>query len=105
MSLNTPAEVTASALAVIGLANQLKAAKAQAAVYSAYNGVTDPGWGSLTNPIFLDTFGNVIGTGATPTEISNAIGSINEFLNYYNGQAVATSPWGNNLEAISSPTV
>lgn len=105
MSLTVP-QITSSALAVVGLANQLKAAYVIAKEYSDYNSVTDPGWGSLASSVpAAVSNGLVVGTQFAPGDVSNAIGSINEYINYWTGVAVPTSAWGQNLEKLSAPTV
>lgn len=102
----TPTQVINSAKAVIDLANQIKSAYVLAKEYSDYNSVTDPGWGSLqANNPGIDANGLVSGTSSTPQDISNAIGSINMFINYWSGNPVATSAWGQNLQKLSNPIV
>lgn len=102
MTLTTP-QITLSAQSVIDLANQLKSAYVLAKEFSNYNGVTDPGWNSLSGAAIVN--GLVVGTQAAPSDISNAIGSINEFIAYWEGGVVAQSAWGQNLEKLANPIV
>lgn len=104
----TPTQITASAIAVVNLAKELKSAYVLAKEFSDYNSVTDPGWNGLTNesnPTIVDNNGLIMGTQVAPSDVSNAIGSINQFINYWSGSAVATSAWGQNLQKISVPIV
>jgi hypothetical protein len=99
----TASQISQSAQAVVALANQLKAAYVAAKEFSNYNGVTDPGWNSLSGASVSN--GLVVGTQAAPGDISNAIGSLNVFLAFWEGSAVATSAWGQNLEKLANPLV
>ena len=103
----TLSQITASALTVVAIANSLKAAKVTSQEFSEYNSVTDPGWNTLASgvPAAVDANGYIVGTNVKPSEVSNAIGSINVFLNYWAGAVVAQSAWGQNLEKISNPLV
>lgn len=100
----TPSQITTAAQTVVQIANSLKAAFERAREFSDYNSVNDPGWNSLSGAA-VDANGLVAGTEVTPAAISNAIGSINEFINYWTGQPVPTSAWGQNIVKISSPIV
>lgn len=103
----TPNQIVAHARAWIDVANHIKSAYVLAKQVSAYNSVTDPGWGSLDDdPPVATATGIIDGTEVTPGDISNAIGSINNFLAFLDGTAQpAQSAWIQNIEKIAKPIV
>lgn len=103
----TNTQITASAQSLIQIANSLKSAYVRAKEFSDYNSVTDPGWSTLVNttPSVIDSNGCILGTNVSPVDVSNAIGSINQFINYWGGQSVPVSAWGQNIQKVSSPIV
>jgi len=115
MALTTQAQISASALSVVSIANNIKAALIIAQEFSKYNGQTDPGWSSLTSgnaPTVIDSNGFIIGTSVKPGDISNAIGSLNAFVALYNGTtfnfgtgSITPNAWGNSIEVVSKPVV
>jgi hypothetical protein len=106
--MRTVAQITAQAQAVIAASEALKKAYLLAREVTDGNSVNDPGWNSLThqdNPLVVDANLTVTGTDCRSTEIANAIGSLNVFRAFWEGSAVATSAWGQNIEKISSPLI
>lgn len=103
----TPTQITKHAKATIDAARAIKSAYALCKQLMNYNSVNDPGWGSLeTDPPVNAETGIIDGTEVAPGDISNALGSITNFLHFYEGTAdVAQSAWGNNLEKITDPIV
>jgi len=105
----TAARIIEHGKAVVDVANAIKSAYVLAKEVSNFNAVNDPDWNNLhANPVDppVDTATKIIDeTQVTPQDISNAIGSINMFLAYWEGQAVATSAYGQNLEKLAKPIV
>lgn len=98
----TPNQAVELAKDCIQVATAIKSAAVLARQFVTNNNVNDPGWSSYDdNPPVSPTTGLIDTTEVTPGQVSNAIGSINNFLNYYTGaSAVAQVAWGDNLETI-----
>lgn len=104
----TPAQVTEHAKAWIDVANQLKIAYTLARQLSDHNSVNDPNWADLANQVAdaVDAEGQVVGTEIAPQDVSNAIGSVNNFLTFMSGAGLpAQSNWMLNVEKIAKPIV
>ena len=105
MTNPTAASITAAAIAVVAAANELKKAYHLAKEITAYNSVNDPGWATLATDV--DANGIISGTNANHTDISAAIGSLNNFISFWEGTSPwpAQSAWGQNIEKIATPLV
>lgn len=108
----TNAQVIKLAKDTIQVARAIKSAQVLANQFMHNNSVNDPNWTDLNTPEghaneeVVDEDGLILEAGVTPSDVSNAIGSIANFLHYYEGTAdVAQSAWGNNLEKIVEPIV
>ena len=98
----TLAQVTAHAKAWAQACDLLKAAHSLCQELSQYNGVNDPNWGALDSS--FKTGDVVTGTEIVPGDVSNAIGSVNNFLAFWDGTSrPAQSAWGNNVEKLAKP--
>jgi len=106
------------AKAIINAANALKSAYILCKEVSNSNQVNDPGWNNLqTNPsqsggTVDETTKLISGTQATPANISDVIGSINNFLAYWEGTNFGcqdgfhlSSAWGQNIEKVAKAIV
>lgn len=100
-------QVTEHAKAWINVADKLKSAFVLADELSRHNSINDPNWNDLSNQVPGSvTDGVVTGTEIAPADISNAIGSINNFLEFFKGTSQpAQSAWINNIEKIAKPIV
>lgn len=100
-------QVTKHAESWIDVANLLKSAYVLAQEVSRYNSINDPNWNDLANQLSGAVInGVVVNTEVAPGDISNAIGSVNNFLAFMSGSSQpAQAAWINNIEKIAKPIV
>lgn len=103
----TVSQVTEHAQKWIEVANALKTAYVLSTELSHYNSINDPNWNDLANQVAGAVVGGVVaGTQVAPGDISNAIGSVNNFIAFMAGTSQpAQSAWINNIEKIAKPIV
>lgn len=88
-------------------ANTMKSTNGQTYQLATKNDSLAIDWNNLatSNPDVLDENGLLVGYNFTPADVSNFLGSLAQFLNYYNGSAVAAGAHGSNAEQLSLPIV
>jgi len=110
MAISSPDKVLDLAKDIVIASQALKVAKFLIDQVASNNSVNDPGWSALqTTPdaSVMDVTTKILtGTRVTPGEIASAIGALNVFLNYWNGDvAVAQSAWGQDIEKVSAALI
>lgn len=95
----TPQDVAALAHAMREIAIEMKRLRYRAAQVLAHNSAKSIDWNQLASelPDAVDANGNILNQRFTPTQMSNAIGSVDAF---------ATTLWGThggNLELLADP--
>lgn len=96
----TNAEIVAIAKAVADCAKKLKQAKAIVDQTLSRNTVESITWGASQDTILSDA-----GLSYTGAEVSNAIGSLAQYQNYWGNAVVTQGDHGGNYEKLVDPIV
>lgn len=96
--------VKAEAEAVASVANELVSLYQRVKQMLAHNTALNVAWTSATSPVLeVTASGNLQGLGYTGTQISNALGSMTQFVNLMENQTVTEGNHLSNFNLVARP--